>query len=573
MEVIVNKLILLLLLCFTITSINAQTPVPLDPNQFVNVQILADTLADGSRPNTVYSVERNTVYAFDGRLDLDFELEIIGQDNGPIIHDDGTPAALVNTPDASTGAGRQFFEITEGGSLVLKNLIITGLVSTGEISSDIVVKNGGSYFEAQNVVFADYWSRAVRNRAEGGQVILRDNVWINGVRTSYSTSGGMVCRFDVGADYALIENNTMVNVGRLIANRGPFLNMQMHLLHNTYVNVYKNAMETRANEFICANNIFFNWQFTGYNEEELGEFTNDGKTYTIHFTTDNEFSPVADKLDSVSCYLGNNAFYLEDELTSYIDSKDGFYKTRFWEFSAIDSFVTIDGDDYKFGANYEEFDPEFVATPGNIDLMIQYVDARNSDPQPDWVDWRSTSPVAFDNGNPVVTWPLGWDFNFSNTTLKTAGSDGLPMGDLNWFPDEKATYLANRDQYVAALQDSVNNATAIYVPGTPTPMITPDNITAVESLDGLPVEYRLEQNYPNPFNPSTAIKFSIPEASLVTLNIYNVLGQKVATLVNEELSTGNYSYNFDAGNLSTGIYVYQLTTKNFVTSKKMMLIK
>jgi len=558
-------MILLFMLSFILTA-TIQAQVALDPQQFVNVQILADTLADGSRTNTVYTVERNTVYAFDGRLDLDFELEIIGPDNGPIIHDSGTPAALVNTPDASTGDARQFFEIKEGGSLVLKNLIITGLVSTGEISSDLVVKNGGSYFEAQNVVFSDFWSRAVRNRAVGGQVILRDNVWINGVRTSFSTSGGMVCRFDVGSDYALIENNTMVNVGRLIANRGPFLNMQMHILHNSYVNVYKNAMETRAYEFICANNMFYNWQFTGYNEEELGEFTNDGKTYTIHFTTDNEFAPVADKLDSVSCYLGDNAFYLEDEITEYFNTTDGQYITRFWEFSAIDSFVTIDGADYKFGANYNEFNPEFVATTWNPDLMVQYVNGRSLDPQPEWVDWRTQSPVTFDSGTPIVTWPLGFDFNYTNTTLKTAGSDGLPIGDLNWFPDEKATYLANRDQYVSALQDSVNNAKAIYVPGTPTPMITPGTVD-VEDLDIIPTEYALDQNYPNPFNPTTNIRFSLPES------IFNVLGQEVAKIVDQELKAGSYNYSFDASNLVSGIYVYQLTTENFVTSKKMMLLK
>jgi Secretion system C-terminal sorting domain len=88
-----------------------------------------------------------------------------------------------------------------------------------------------------------------------------------------------------------------------------------------------------------------------------------------------------------------------------------------------------------------------------------------------------------------------------------------------------------------------------------------------------PVEYALEQNYPNPFNPSTTIKFSVPEATQVTLNIYNVLGEKVAELVNEKLEAGKYSYQWDASQVATGLYIYELRTNNFVSSKKLMLLK
>ncbi|MBZ0201022.1 MAG: T9SS type A sorting domain-containing protein [Ignavibacteriaceae bacterium] len=83
----------------------------------------------------------------------------------------------------------------------------------------------------------------------------------------------------------------------------------------------------------------------------------------------------------------------------------------------------------------------------------------------------------------------------------------------------------------------------------------------------------LEQNYPNPFNPSTQIKFAISKTSNVKLEIYNLLGQKVATLVNENLTSGNYSADWNAANFSSGTYIYRLTTDTKVKSKKMMLIK
>ena len=88
-----------------------------------------------------------------------------------------------------------------------------------------------------------------------------------------------------------------------------------------------------------------------------------------------------------------------------------------------------------------------------------------------------------------------------------------------------------------------------------------------------PIEFALMQNYPNPFNPSTKITFQIPESGLVSLKIYDVLGIEIATLVNEEKNPGKYEVDFNASNLSSGIYFYTLRAGNFVSIKKMMLIK
>ena len=86
-------------------------------------------------------------------------------------------------------------------------------------------------------------------------------------------------------------------------------------------------------------------------------------------------------------------------------------------------------------------------------------------------------------------------------------------------------------------------------------------------------DYALEQNYPNPFNPSTVIKYQIPNDGLVSLKIYDITGQEVKTLVNQEQSKGRYEINFDASNLSTGVYFYRLTSGSFTKSMKMMLLK
>ncbi len=102
------------------------------------------------------------------------------------------------------------------------------------------------------------------------------------------------------------------------------------------------------------------------------------------------------------------------------------------------------------------------------------------------------------------------------------------------------------------------------------------NRTAVVQVTEAPkvvFAYKLEQNYPNPFNPSTKITFSIKEAGLVSLKVYDLLGREVATLVNERRSAGIYDVNFNAGALGSGVYFYTLTSSGFSQTKKMMLVK
>ncbi|GMR24824.1 MAG: hypothetical protein BMS9Abin39_0092 [Ignavibacteria bacterium] len=99
-------------------------------------------------------------------------------------------------------------------------------------------------------------------------------------------------------------------------------------------------------------------------------------------------------------------------------------------------------------------------------------------------------------------------------------------------------------------------------------------VTAVERENSLlPDEYSISQNYPNPFNPSTTIKFSVPQQTNVVLKVYDILGSEVASLVNETLAAGNYTVNFDASQFASGMYIYKIAAGNFVTTKKMMLLK
>jgi hypothetical protein len=93
------------------------------------------------------------------------------------------------------------------------------------------------------------------------------------------------------------------------------------------------------------------------------------------------------------------------------------------------------------------------------------------------------------------------------------------------------------------------------------------------SMSGVPAEFRIEQNYPNPFNPTTEIGYQVAENSFVTVKVYSMLGQEVATLVNEMQDAGYKSVSFNAANLPSGIYTYRLTAGTFMQTRKMILIK
>jgi hypothetical protein len=137
----------------------------------------------------------------------------------------------------------------------------------------------------------------------------------------------------------------------------------------------------------------------------------------------------------------------------------------------------------------------------------------------------------------IPTWPLAEaaGLAYTNAAVKNSATDGLPLGDPYWFTGA---------------------------------------VTAVASqVSAVPVAFALEQNYPNPFNPATRIVFSLPKETQARLEIFDMLGRNVATLFNETKHAGQYSVDYDGSKLSSGIYIYRLSTPGMTMSKKMTLLK
>ncbi len=148
---------------------------------------------------------------------------------------------------------------------------------------------------------------------------------------------------------------------------------------------------------------------------------------------------------------------------------------------------------------------------------------------------QGNSIAADENGNCYLTGMVSENFVF-DTISATGGLNNLYLAKLKY-------------EEIVSAEDEFK-----------TPGSVPDN-------------FLLTQNYPNPFNPATNIRYSIPSSGFVSLKIYDALGKETASLVNEEKPAGNYEVNFDASELTSGVYFYQLRSGNFVQTRKMMLIK
>jgi len=158
-------------------------------------------------------------------------------------------------------------------------------------------------------------------------------------------------------------------------------------------------------------------------------------------------------------------------------------------------------------------------------------------------------------------------FQYLNTSATTSYEDGTET-----YPYPGGPGVTHPVWYYVKAQDinshvsNESNTVITYVSGA-----SPEKRGASKTSN--PTVYYLEQNYPNPFNPITTINYSIKLAGLATMKVYDLLGTEVATLVNEIKEAGSYSVTFNATNLPSGIYFYTLTSGNYSSTKKLLLLK
>ncbi|MDP2363021.1 MAG: ethylbenzene dehydrogenase-related protein, partial [Ignavibacteria bacterium] len=222
----------------------------------------------------------------------------------------------------------------------------------------------------------------------------------------------------------------------------------------------------------------------------------------------------------------------------------------------------------------------------NVDFLLKDDAALNAfDPYGVMTTYTKTKSTAFDS---LAAFSSG-DF-IPGYLLRVSTGDRasvLAAGKWNngvWTVEFKKPYAGTDNDFAVVPGSSVaftyeifdNEGANHWMNGFDVTLLTLDfsGLTDVTNeLGNLPAAYNLEQNYPNPFNPSTKINFSVPAAEFVSIDVFNSIGQKVTTLINEQMSAGNYSVDFNAVNIPSGIYFYKMTSSDFSSTRKMILIK
>jgi sialate O-acetylesterase len=203
--------------------------------------------------------------------------------------------------------------------------------------------------------------------------------------------------------------------------------------------------------------------------------------------------------------------------------------------------------------------------------------------------------LASRSGGKYLQMQSGWVITFNNVSVPAAGDYLLTFCYQLTYESPKTQYLIVDGVQLAEVEFTAPSTTAWLQKGMFVPLkagineividgywewmsldyigVRGSTVVDVKTETQVPLTFALEQNYPNPFNPSTTINYQLPTTNMVSLKIYNLLGQEVETLVNERQPAGKYQVEFDASKLASGMYIYRIQSGNYNVSKKMLLLK
>jgi hypothetical protein len=548
--------------------------------------INADTLVT----YRVYVLDRGAIYYIDRAFEIDRSCKFIAKGVSTL-----RPPVLAPAIRADGSSEEWFFKlITAGISVELNDLYLLSMRSDGATlgwSRAIHIGASRASLKLRRVVLDAFTEAAIR--VDGAQFVkldVQDCHFRNFIHSTAYFGGQPFLSGGLNhPDTTLFINNTFFACNSYIFSiRGydPYSVFE----HNTIVYSVVNPFLTRqASNLIVKNNIFYAAHAWGGDPEQLWgtwflNYPDSGSSALLPIRIQGTFNGIATTgpeahIDSANGIYAshldrskrriiaeNNAYHFPAELVQ-------FYNTWNDTVAVKDSVTLIDGvtrvhalrkltlarwlNDLGLWSLQQMTDPNspshspFVSVANNVDLDPNFSDANAKNHLTELIGYvRRIASRTLDNPwhyelNFPPKWPIPENLAYTNATLLHGGTDGFAVGDLNWFPDQKAIWLT----------------------------------TDVEQKGGeVPNEFTLYHAYPNPFNPEVNIKFQIARASDVKLTVYNLLGQKVKVLADKKLTAGSHTVTWDGkdshGNLMpSGIYFYTLQAGSLNQTRKMVLAK
>jgi hypothetical protein len=561
-----SVLIVALLLTAT-QALGQESVLPLLPydgtdGTFLDAQFRADTTAtNGLLANRVYELSRGGVY---------FSRAIITIQSGKTLRfraASGTGAKPVvylwetgtgGTPTRPPGN----FVVLNGGNLEMKNICVTGfyehepdrldgvqggLINTTAVGSSIIV---------DGCILSNVNGQPIRTGFNVVKVKVTNTIFANmgALTTSNLGAGKGLDLREATVDTLIVENCTFVNYqdrvirhynfSDPIAGTGPIKYGKIN--HNTFINGmgYHGliSLGNVGNHIRITNNLFLDGFALGEDSTDASraaEWANTGEKYqngnnritwifsapndTTQWRISNNFYTIS---DSGQKFLNDFGFGVAQRLSWHINAKlqsqggDSLLAFRVATGLTLANAPRLMTNMLRWyesptGGNKSKNTPGLVFNKATDDFdrrLLEY--------------YRDTLNASYSTSAEAYTGAMG----------------AYPVGDLNWFPDRYAQWLL-------------------------------DPVSSVGGVGQIPSQFSLEQNYPNPFNPSTRITYSVPVESNLRLEVFDLLGRKVATLVSEQKAAGTYTVEFDASQLNSGVYFYQLSTQSHVIARKMLLVK
>ncbi len=552
-----------------------------EPLGALNEAILGDTTATGERQHKVYKLQRGAQYILTEIINADFPLVIVADkpddNNRPPVIRTG-----LNEAGETVGLWWRLFDNATFKNLWMSGINLEGTGPISWISQEVNTTNKTIRYEGCIFEFPYTWWAMFADWGSLNSYFITDCVFKNIGNPTGATWNGAI--FNGGTmDSVVIKNTTFYNFGcfALHTSNGIYY---AEVDHCTFVNSVVHPMNNhRGIKQIITNNLFvnvhafsddldeikrhfdqevkgiINYAEIQWDPVQLDSLWGPGGAYGKNYDPngDGKLTP-----DELVIELKNNAWWYTQPIKDYWDQfpevvanpwmnnyNQAMFdnKTADWTWSVmtyerdtndviIDSTeVIMEHKPFEFFVeeNTMNLDPGIVNMNGTDALLAQ----NSINIRKEWAGETipDSEKVKFHGVDDYLafTWPFDFDLSYTNETLLTGSTSGGPVGSLQWFPIP----------------------TNVFQPGA------------------AKVAFGLSQNYPNPFSHTTTISYTVVRESMINIDIYNSIGARVATLVNETRQPGDYSVTFDGTNLSNGIYFLQMKSSHQIDSKKMMLMR
>jgi hypothetical protein len=415
--------------------------------------IAGDTLADGSRanPNRVYQLEQGGFYYITERIENNgFALRIVGEEGDPSDPFKNPPMIQLEHREDGSRADKI---LTAGGDVLLKNLIINGKTTLGDLPYEILRFDAtGANYTIDNVIF-EYAAWGIMGFYGQGSEIYIHNSKFRNLHSRNQPWGGR--GMSIWSDMAKVHivNNTFFHIGGFAIQVEGGVASELWINHNTFVNVGRHPVlhGWHKNSFFTNNLIVNGWWHgegsEGFNSIRLGQEDNQ---FSGMFYIDELPTRYGLEIERV-VVLSNNSNYTDPEIEAFFQStstdafplrKQPFVNVRTQNYADEYDNIVIQN-------TFDGPNPGLVNYAKNFDEMIAFINAIRA--QSETIPSYYWDPGR-DDDNYSIQWPLPENLSYTNNTHRTAGIGGFPLGDLNWFPEQKAAWENAREQQEAEIR-------------------------------------------------------------------------------------------------------------------------